>query len=424
MRSRSPQSVQQKKSKSSLLASGVFNLKPAEQQLEPRDIERTNTEYVPFGLNGENLFPQELAIKFRRSSSHHAIIKAKTNYFVGDGWIFEKENSQLAKYIQVINSEKESLLQVAYRVAQDFFVCGNAYIMVSRNKGALALSHLDFTTVRRSKAKEGEPGGFYVSKEWEKGRVAKKKFFPEFVPGSSEKASIYHIKEYSPNMFFYGLPDYLAALSWIDIEFRIPKYNIGKFKNDFTVSAVMDMYATGMSEEEAQDKVAEIKSHFTNKEDDSENNSKLWVNVYEDGNSKTVLTKLNDGNEGNFMQLQTLAVQNIITAHRITPSLCGVKTAGSIGSNQQIRNEFEIFYNTVIKPVQNKILSCFDYILSELGFDEKLAISTPVPISFMTDIQISSVLTINEQRKILGFKEIEGGGTLATQKQTVTAPKE
>jgi len=401
-----------------LLAHGIFNLKPSEQQLEPRDTERINTEFVPFGQNGSNLFPQELAIKFRRSSTHHSIIKSKVNYFVGDGWLFDSE-TPLAKYVKVANPDKEPLIEVVKRVAQDFFLSGNGYIQVVRNKGALALSHLDYTTVRVAKTKENEPKGFRVSKIWEKGSQAKGKFIPEFVSGGTDKVSIVHIKEYSPNMFFYGLPDYLAALPWIDIEYRIPKYNIGKFKNDFTVSAILDMYATGMNESEAADKVEDIKRHFTNQEDDGENNSKLWVNIFEDGNSKTTLTKMVDGNEGNFMQLQNLAVQNIITAHRTTASLCGIKTAGQIGSNQQIRNEFEIFYNTVIKPVQNKILSAFDTILSELNFGEQLKISTPIPISFMTDLTASELLTVNEQRRILGFKDIDGGDTLPAAKPSI-----
>lgn len=419
------QSVNGGKPNKGLLAHSIFNLKPSEQQLEPRDPDKVNTDYIPFGITGgsPNLFPQELVIKFRRSPTFHSIIKSKVNYGVGDGFMFPSE-TRLSAYIKRINSDGESLLEVYKKVIQDYFLAGNAYVQVVRNKGAISLFHLDFTTVRVAKAKEGERKGFRVSKIWEKGQQAKGYFIPEFELNGTDRISIYHIKEYSPNMFFYGLPDYsMGALYWADIEYRIPKYNIGKFKNDFTVSAILDMYATGMSETEAAEVVSDIKRKFTNAEDDQEQNSKLWVNVYEDEKAKTVLTKMNDGNDGNFMQLQELAVQNLITAHRTSASLSGVKTAGQIGSNQQIRNEFEIFYNTVVKPVQNKVLGVFDILLTELGFGEKLIISTPVPISFLTDLSASESLTINEQRAILGFKAIPGGDVLPTAKPQLNIQK-
>ena len=105
----------------------------------------------------------------------------------------------------------------------------------------------------------------------------------------------------------------------------------------------------------------------------------------------------------------------IISAHRWTSALTGLRTAGSLGSNQQIRSEFDIVFTTVIRPMQRmlltKLLNPAIQVAAEwLQKDWKniaLDIAKPMPVSFMGDIQVAQVLTPNEQRAEIGFAPIE-----------------
>ena len=120
--------------------------------------------------------------------------------------------------------------------------------------------------------------------------------------------------------------------------------------------------------------------------------------------------------EGDFQKLHDLAAQNIITAHRFTPSLAGIQTAGKLGSVQQIQTEFEIINNTVIRPYKDKLLRVFNTLIKEAGFDVKLDVHTQSPVSVTSLIQPSEVMTINEQRQLLGLEPLEGKDVLSTNK--------
>jgi hypothetical protein len=128
---------------------------------------------------------------------------------------------------------------------------------------------------------------------------------------------------------------------------------------------------------------------------------------------------LQDIKEGSWLELGQIARENIITAHEWSQSLAGLSTAGSLGTNQQIRAEFEIIQNTVIKPIQDQLLNQWlnrtlleaaEYEGKDFG-NNQLDILNNMPVSFAGDIPVSQVLTMDEQREVLGFtaQEKQGG---------------
>ena len=114
-----------------------------------------------------------------------------------------------------------------------------------------------------------------------------------------------------------------------------------------------------------------------------------------------------------------MAAQSIVTAHRWKASLAGIQTAGSLGSNQQIRSEFDIVFTDVIRNVQRKVLNKFlNPALQDagewLGYDWtnlSLDISKAYPVSFAGDIAVAQVLTQDELRKELGFAPLDNPTT-------------
>jgi hypothetical protein len=196
------------------------------------------------------------------------------------------------------------------------------------------------------------------------------------------------------------------------MEYRIPKYNQGKFVSGFTPSALVTLFAS-MTPEEAQSWIDKFTDKFTN----TGNNSKIFAQVLRDDSAKADVQILEDKNEGNFMNLSQLAKENIITAHRWTPALAGKSVAGTLGSNQQIRSELEIVQNTVIKPAQSLMLTkAVNPIICEASEwmdtdwkDTSLDIVSTMPISFLGDLDPNETLTLNEKRQTLGLEPLEGG---------------
>jgi capsid portal protein len=209
---------------------------------------------------------------------------------------------------------------------------------------------------------------------------------------------------------YWGLPEWVSAKIWAEIEYRIPKFNQSKFENGFTPSAIVNLYGS-TNQEEAQELVAAMKSCFTG----TGNNSKMFIQALRDETYKADVQILSNQNEGEFLQLQKMAQEAIVSAHRWTVALTGLRQPGSLGSNQMIRSEFEIVYNTVIRPMQRMFLGKFlNPVIQDAGIwlgnnwtNIALDIAKPTPVSFMADLTIDKVLTQDEQRAELGFAPLQ-----------------
>ena len=387
-------------------------------------------EWVQFFKDDNNTFPNDCAKRAKRSSTHNALIESKVGYIAGEGFTASRgseiielsKEKNLSDYIDSVNNHEESLIDVYTKCARDLVTTGNFAGEVVRSGGQQFIFHKDITTVRLGKADaDNRINNVYISPDWSAikknaraGTEEKITVVPSYRYGTKEDNSIYYCKSYTPEHFYYGTPDFIGANLWIDIEYRIPKYNLDKFDNHFAVGAIVDLFGTeppmGYT---AQEYVDEIVNKFTGEG----NNNKVLFQMLDSQEQKSSFQILDNIREGDFEKLHNLAVQNIITAHRFTPSLAGIATAGKLGSTQQVQSEFEIINNTVIRPYKDKLLRVFNTLIKEAGFDIKLDVHTSSPVSVTSMIQPSEVMTINEQRQLLGLEPIEGKDVLQT-KQT------
>ena len=391
-----------------------------------------NGAWVPFFKDDFNTFPNDCAKRAKRSSTHNAIIESKVGYIQGDGFTYYRNGEAVdietergfKDYIENINNKAESLHDIYVKLARDLVTTGNFALEVVRRGQSQFLFHKDITTVRLENAdKEGVINHAYISPDWS--TIRKNTYagheeeifpLPTYIYGSREENSIYFCREYTPEHYYYGIPDWFGASQWIDIEYRIPKYNIDKFDNGFHVGAIVDLFGTeppnGLT---AQEYVEKIKESFVGEG----NNSKILFQMLDSQEQKSSVQILDNVREGDFQKLHQLAVQNIITAHRFTPSLAGIQVSGKLGSLKEMQTEFEIINKTVISPYKRKILYVLNKLLKEAGFDIYLDVHTSSPVSVAAAIDPREVLTINEQRILLGQQPLEGADVLLTTTQTV-----
>lgn len=413
--------------------------------LEPtqRTLELSTEDYVPY-LDLNNNLLDEITSIINTSPTNRGIIAQKTTLSLGGGLFIkptkkrltlEVENSltdpqldNLVNYIDNVNPEGETLEDLMYKVFFDYWTYGNAFIELIKlevdGERRLVQRHVPLEMCRPKKAgKDRRVEYVGISDRWIENEIHPSEvhdlpMYPRFeeVEGLEGERSIIQIKNYSPQFFYWGLPDWIAALLWGELEYRIPKYNQAKFTNGYTPSAIVNFYGQ-MSQEEAQSFIDGFTNMFTN----TGNNSKMFVQVLSDESMKADVQTLEDKSEGNFMDLSQLARQNIVTAHCWTMSMAGIGVSGQLGSNQQIRSEFEILNKMVIEPAQRLIIK--NWIAPSLkeaaewsggGFESvNIGIKTTIPISFLGDLKPEEVLTIDEQREILGKEPLENSQIMA-----------
>ena len=403
--------------KSSTFEFGVFNLAIPEHIEEPQDLSKVRTKFIPFGTN--NLFPQYLAELKRKSSTHRSVLAQKTIFTSGAKFV--TNNDDVKEYIKDVNADGESLRQVFKKLADDYYTFGNAYLEGVLYDGGLNLYHIDATTVRASKDKKE----VYIHPDWAKYNTMKDKLsIIPLYPSVKRNRFILQFKDYEPTFQFYGLPDYVAALEHIAVDYEIGKWNHTKFKNGFQPSAIVEINGD-MCEEEAKKLVREAQKKFVG----DGNNGKIMFIVKNGDTSSANVQIIKDDQEGSWIDLQRITDQNIVTAHRWQPSLSGLVSSGKMNNTgSEIRIAYDLAMTTVIKDTSDLLLNGIRVVLyKELGFlPEELVIHYEPPISFATQIDPKGVLTINEQRRMLDedLPMLEEGNMFLTDREQIIVTRD
>lgn len=343
----------------------------------------------------------------------------RREYYQGD----EPELEALTDFIKEVNVYGETLVDVLARLAFEYEAYGNCVAEIVRGRvggeNFLYLYHVPLYMVGIKKAgidQIVESVGIYD--DWEHitditDAAQQPEGFRE-VPiwpawarmEDGTERTVIHLRQYAPGFFYWGLPEWISARFWAEVEYRIQRTNNDKLENGLMLSSIVQFFGS-MTTEEAQDLVKKAEEKMTG----PGNGFKMFIQVLRDEKLKANVIPLEQRHEGQFMELQRLAAQAIVSANRWTMSLAGHATEGRLGTNQQIKQETEYVQNTVIKPRQNLFLSRIINPFLQLGAewtdgpwaDVKLGISNNTPVSFMGDIDVNSVLTRNEKRELLGY---------------------
>ena len=429
------------KSEKGLLASEFMNR--ANPVLLEDDVKEPKMRYGAIHLAGDYVrffdsrdsHLQTINSVINHSPTNRAIIRTKANMIAGDGLVAIQGNANalfksLAKAnvsvddpkilaalndkLRSVNSDGQSLLDVLSQLATDFVTYGNAYFGMAKAKNDVFCYAIPFQEGKLKKRdKDGDLTVLGVSKDWDI-TLANKPREVEDIPlypkwSESEdgvQRTVVHLKEYAPGFDYYGLPEWISALFYVEMEYRVAKFNASKFENGFIPSGVLNLYGAKTTEE-AKPMIDAVKKQFTG----TGKNGGLMVQVLRDNTYKAEFVKIEDTSEGAFLELANVSAQAIVSAHRWTMALAGFATKGKLGSNEQIRMEFEIVQNTVIRPIQQLILrKCLNVYMSELAMGNSalkgvtLDIANTTPVSFLGDIDINGTLTQDEKRQLAGYE--------------------
>jgi len=422
-----------------LVREDIFN-EPSRERLD-----FTGAKWVRFFTQKDDFLKSLIAI-VNNSPTLRRIIEDKTNMVVGDGFIPMKGKAntllttsmkgqiitddslnEIEDVISQVNLHGQNLQEVLAQLAFDYDAFGNSFCEIVKGKvGSEPFTYIYHVPVYNIGIRKAEAdqiiksvgiydnweevplttdGIFYESEGFRE--VPMYPDFKKFEDGTQR--SVIHVKQYAAGYFYFGLPEWIGAKMWAEMEYRIQRFNTSKFENGFMPSGIMQFFGS-ITPAEAKKLVEGIESKFTG----MANNHKLFVQVLRDEKLKANWIPTSKENEGEFLNLQNLAASAIVVANRWSKSLAGFATAGQLGTNQQIRQEMEYLQNTVIKPRQNLLLSkIINPFLKEISaynpafIDLTFSISNTLPVSFMGDIAVEDNLTQDEKREILGYSPIE-----------------
>jgi hypothetical protein len=350
----------------------------------------TSTEYWLFGSN--NQYPYALAEMSRGVPLHRRILNDKRNYIAGKG--LTTDNPILEEYIKRVNKYNESLWAVINKVIYDYNLTGNGYLEVvtNRKKGFTAFFHQDSTKCRLAKDKKH----ILLHHDWSKFSKTEAKelpIFPLWEDIDGYIRTIIVIKDYEPMFDNYGIPDYIAGMNVSAIAYKTDKWNISRLDNSFQLSGVLELDSDTTDEDEAKELAHKIEQKYAGKP------GQLLVCVKNmiEKNRGTTFTPIASSNEGDWISLHDQSNSDIIIAHSWFRELSGIDYTTGF-SSERIMYAYQLAMDTLISPIQNKVLEPIKMVLKMFGMNGELNFINKPPITLKP-----SYMKIWEARKADGL---------------------
>jgi len=364
-------------------------------------------EYIEYGTEEwRNLYPQFLIDLYYNSSTHAAIINTTAEMIAGEDIVVEESENleqfvKLKKFFAEANG-KESLHEVIKKLSFDFKLQGAFAIHIIWNKAKTEIAEIYHVPVERVRASRPNAMGvvdcYYVCSDWGNTRTNKPVKIAAFnTKDRTNPSQLLYSGLYSPNMDIYHTPDYLAANNWALVDQRVAEFHLNNISNGFSGSYMIS-FANGVPTQEER---FQIERSLAEKFTGASNSGKFVLTFSDDKTRTPEITPITVSNaDKQYLALQELLVQNILTGHRVTsPMLMGIKNDTGLGSNvDEMNAAFEIYLNTVVVPYQKHLLKTLSKIFEVNGMN--------LPISFVQAKPITSKFTIEDMKEVMTQDEI------------------
>ena len=374
-------------------------------------------DYIEYGTDDwRNLYPQFLIDLYYNSSTHAAIINATAEMIGGEDIIAEENDINLEAYVKLKKflrhaNSKESLHQVIKKVAFDFKLQGAYALHIIWNRERTEIAEIYHIPVERVRAGKpnimGQVDTYYISSDWANTRTHKPYPISAFNNNDRTATSqLLYTGSYSPNMDIYHTPDYLAANNWALVDQRVAEFHLNNIENGFSGSYFIS-FANGVPTQEER---YQIEQSLTEKFTGAKNSGKFILTFSDDRTRTPEITPISVSDaDKQYLALQELLVQNILTGHRVTsPMLMGIKSDTGLGSNVDELNAAANFYlNTVIRGFQMNILDTLQTIfdVNNMDLPIKFVQLKPITVEFTSE-DLKAVMTDDEVREEVGLKPL------------------
>ena len=177
---------------------------------------------------------------------------------------------------------------------------------------------------------------------------------PIFDPKKKQKNSIFYYKGSSRGL--YPIPRWSGAIKAVETSCEISNYHLNSILNNFNPAAIIS-FNNGVPDKTTQEAIEKkINKKFVG----SDNVNRFILSFSESGeNSTTVQTLGTDNADAKFHTLKDSIQEEIFIAFRATPALFGLNPENNGFSKQEFLESFQLFYKTVIEPIQKTLNKSF-----------------------------------------------------------------
>jgi hypothetical protein len=392
-------------------------------------------QYLPF-LDPQDTFGQFLTEVKLLSSTTLSCVSSKAEYCLGKGWFLtntEKDES-LNEWGTAVNRKGQSLNDVLKAYFNSMFTSGNAYLEVVRGKiGSyrfVKVYHRPFSECRLSVPDDDDicnsvliSKSFLQKNIWtiDPTKVADVPLYsanlldrPWWKDAKGNEHTIFHMKNDTDGNPYYGMPSNIGGLISSLLEYKHGRHNLDNLDNNLVIGGMITIKGA-MTDDEARDLAKSIiKTHA------GDGTTGRWiVNSSESGIPDGVqVDQFNVKTDSSFVEGDIHNENKIYVANRWNKLLIGGTDSKGLGqgNSSYIRSVFDIANNTVIIPEQQAIVEKFlrpllricDEWMGTKWSKHDIALRANMPVSFLGDISVNNILTVDEGREMIGKAPLGG----------------
>lgn len=370
---------------------------------------KTRYQWVPFGVYGHDDFFQTVTLAHGTSTTNAACVEGIADLIFGKG-IYSKDEAKNEMLHKILPQEELK------RVSFDLKLYGNAAFQVwwdDTHTTIKKLYHVPVQYLRAEKLGENPKiENYYYCTDWMDQRaIRNKKKIPAFET-SNEKCEILYIKNYSPGLYYYSLPDWTSAIQFAMVEAELSNLHINNIENGF-LPAVMVNFNNGIPAPEERQTIEDLMhAKFTG----TKNAGRFMMSFNDSVDTKPTIDVINiDNLHEKYEYVASYAQERILVAHRVTsPLLFGIRTDVSNGfssQSEEMMTAFSIMQTMTIAPFQNLILNSLDYAFTCAGMDDmQLYFDQLTPLAILSQQAEDTDKTVSEVANETN-KELENPST-------------
>ena len=322
-----------------------------------------NKPWVYYGE--DNCFPNHLLALYQYSAIHRACANAVIYGVTGKNLkVLEGDPNAIA-----MANRNDSVFDVYQKLVTDRVLFGGmAMNVVKSNDGGIAeFYHTDFSRLRAGKEDEfSNVGTYFYSIDWRGTTTNPNKWKPleiesfNMLPDSAP-SQIMYFKRYNPGMSYYPPPDYLGALTTIQLDVEVKNFHLNNTQNSMMPSMSVSFTNGVPSEEERDILMRQLEAKYSS----TNNAGRIFLFFSENPETAPVITPIpNNASDAWYSQMAPQIEQTILSGWRITsPQILGIKTAGQLGGREELLDAYNLFAEIVIKPIQEEVLKALEKVI-------------------------------------------------------------
>jgi hypothetical protein len=366
------------------------------------EVKPSGKTYV---LNGKNNEGYDYVInRYKHSPTNAAILDSYYSYTYGQGLT---ANYKADQAIQMAKVNKLFTKDTVRKLVKDytlFHECSFEVILGKTGNEIAEINHLPKNKVVPNEVDEnGVINSYWYSYDWSDLRKYPPTQIPVFVQGTTEKKTVFVIKEYSINDFYFARPSYYSGLNYAELEEQISVYCVNHIKNGLSAGHIINVNE-GVTDDEVK---TQFERNIIKKWTGANNANKFILSFNSNKDNATTIETITIADAHQQYQFLTEeARKQLLTAHKVVSgAILGIQTATGFSSNSdEIETAFSETMLNVITPMQNALTDGFEYVLGQNKITLELYFENLRPKKVEQPI-----VKMSEQKKTIGIELINLG---------------